>query len=134
MVAQPDELVDFHHLRARRGLSQLEIEDQARMKSSSEEYCVLGVKLGGLEIEFRSLCQNVRATGSSVSAQFLLMMNETCVCVITDLDRNLAFRSADLNFHFLQLETFFDWRRHRWRRTCSGRQAPLTQTPAMPTG
>jgi len=27
-VAQPDELVDFHHLRARRGLSQLEIEDQ----------------------------------------------------------------------------------------------------------
>lgn len=27
-VAQPDELVDFHHLRARRGMSQLEIEDQ----------------------------------------------------------------------------------------------------------
>lgn len=27
-VAQPDELVDFHHLRARRGLTQLEIEDQ----------------------------------------------------------------------------------------------------------
>lgn len=27
-MAQPDELVDFHHLRARRGLTQLEIEDQ----------------------------------------------------------------------------------------------------------
>ncbi len=27
-VAQPDELIDFHHLKARRGLSQLELEDE----------------------------------------------------------------------------------------------------------
>lgn len=26
--AQPDELIDFHHLKARRGMSQLEIEDE----------------------------------------------------------------------------------------------------------
>ena len=29
-VAQPDELIDFHHLKARRGMSQLEIEDEVR--------------------------------------------------------------------------------------------------------
>lgn len=28
--AQPDELIDFHHLKARRGMSQLEIEDQVQ--------------------------------------------------------------------------------------------------------
>lgn len=27
-MAQPDELIDFHHLKARRGMSQLEIEDE----------------------------------------------------------------------------------------------------------
>ena len=27
-VAQPDELIDFHHLKSRRGLSQLELEDE----------------------------------------------------------------------------------------------------------
>jgi hypothetical protein len=35
-VAQPDELVDFHHLRARRGMSQLEIEDQVRSHRDAE--------------------------------------------------------------------------------------------------
>jgi len=28
--AQPDELIDFHHLKARRGMSQIEIEDQVQ--------------------------------------------------------------------------------------------------------
>ena len=28
LMAQPDELIDFHHLKARRGMSQLEIEDE----------------------------------------------------------------------------------------------------------
>ena len=27
-AAQPDELIDFHHLKARKGMSQLEIEDE----------------------------------------------------------------------------------------------------------
>lgn len=27
-MAQPDELIDFHHLKARRGMSQLELEDE----------------------------------------------------------------------------------------------------------
>lgn len=27
-MAQPDELIDFHHLKARRGMSALEIEDE----------------------------------------------------------------------------------------------------------
>jgi coatomer subunit beta len=27
-VAQPDELIDFHHLKARKGMTQLEIEDE----------------------------------------------------------------------------------------------------------
>ena len=29
-AAQPDELIDFHHLKARRGMSQLEIEDEVQ--------------------------------------------------------------------------------------------------------
>lgn len=27
-MAQPDELIDFHHLKSRRGMSQLELEDE----------------------------------------------------------------------------------------------------------
>ena len=27
-VTQPDELIDFHHLKSRRGLTQLELEDE----------------------------------------------------------------------------------------------------------
>ena len=48
-MAQPDELVDFHHLRARRGMSQLEIEDQVR------EHECLGCRHLGLP--FRT-CRN----------------------------------------------------------------------------
>lgn len=29
-TAQPDELIDFHHLKARRGMSQLELEDEVQ--------------------------------------------------------------------------------------------------------
>lgn len=86
-VAQPDELVDFHHLRARRGLSQLEIEDQ-----------VIRITLEGCLLEFMKLhTQSTSDLTYAVTATLVTLSEAKCARVSVRLVLHLLSAEILLN-------------------------------------
>ena len=63
-TAQPDELMDFNHLKARRGMSHLELEDEASISAVNPEIAVMHAlsqlrgpqQLPGKDIEAGLIC------------------------------------------------------------------------------
>lgn len=80
-VAQPDELIDFHHLKMRKGMSKVEVEDRWARPGHQQQQrpaCSAGLKMGSLPLSClppsASSCPTCAAAGPR-------LMHPSCACL-----------------------------------------------------